>query len=104
MPGAFIERSASASISGVKISGADQPVGLVGGLLERPLLDQRAEHVGHRLVQGARLVVILEPGGELRDAVGELVGDHVERAVKSVNTTPSPSPNTICWPFQKALL
>ena len=41
------------------------------------LIDQLTEHVRQRLVDSARLEVGEEVRGELGDAVGELVADHV---------------------------
>ena len=60
--------------------GADQPVGLVGALPEQPLLDEHPEHVGDRLVERAGLVLVVQAGGVLGDAVGELVADDVDAA------------------------
>ncbi len=45
-----------------------------------PLLDERAEHVRQGLVEGARLGVVLQVRGVLRDAVAELVPGDVEAA------------------------
>ena len=58
---------------------ADQPVGLVGGLAEQPLLEAGAEDVGDRLVERAGLALVGEAGGVLGDGVGELVAEHVDR-------------------------
>ena len=63
------------------------------------LLDRLAEDVGERLVQGAGLVPVDEVGGVLRDAVGELVADDVERRRRTV----SASPKAMYEPLQKAL-
>ena len=57
---------------------ADQPVGLIHGLPEHPLLHHRAEDVGHRLVQCAGLPRVFKSRGILRDAVGELMTDYVQ--------------------------
>ena len=67
-------------------------------------LIERAEDVGHRLVERAGLEHVDQAGLVLGDAVGELVADDVERAVNPLKISPSPSPKTICWPFQNALL
>ncbi len=64
--------------AGQEQPGADQPVGLVDGLAEQPLLEARAEHVADRLVEGAGLVLVAQPGGVLGDGVGELVPEHVD--------------------------
>src|SRR5919198_1307066 len=58
---------------------ADQPVGLVGLLAELVLLDERAEHVGDRLVQSAGLAEVEETERLLRHPVRQLVADDVDR-------------------------
>lgn len=68
-----------------------------------PLLDHRAEHVGDRLVERPAPPVIRKPARHLRDPMRELVRDHVDRFVKHPNTTPSPSPYTICLASQNAI-
>ena len=97
MPGAFIERSAGFEL-GADDVGADQPVGLAGGLPEVVLLDQRAEDVGDRLVQRAGLAGVGEVGLVLRHAVGQLVADTSMPLVVSVSVWPSPSPKNM-WPW-----
>ena len=57
---------------------ADQPVRVGGLLVQVELLDHDAEDVRDRFVERAGLVVVVEPGGVLGHAVGELVADDVE--------------------------
>jgi hypothetical protein len=54
------------------------------GLAVRVLLDERAEHVAHVLVQRPALALVVERGLVLRDAVRELVADDVERLREAV--------------------
>ena len=61
-------------------AGADQPVGLIRGLVQGPLLYERAEHIRHGFVQRAGLILIAELGRKLRDAVRQLMGDDFDRA------------------------
>ena len=58
---------------------ADQPVGLVDGLAEQPLLEAAAEDVTDRLVEGPGLALVAQPGGVLGDGVRQLVAQHVDR-------------------------
>src|SRR3989442_13153869 len=46
--------------------GADQPIGLIGRLAGGHLFYQRAEHVGHGLVQRAGLSTIAQPSRTLQ--------------------------------------
>ncbi len=64
---------------GAEQPGPDQPVRLLGRLLQRVLLDQRAEDVRHRFVQGARLPAVGQVRRVLGDPVGQLVADDVHR-------------------------
>ena len=68
--------------------GADQPVGLMDVLAEHPLLGAAGEDVGHRLVEGARLVAVDQPGSVLGDGVGQLVAEHVDRLGEPVEDPP----------------
>lgn len=54
---------------------ADQPRGFGGVLAQQPLLGQHGEDVGDGLVERAGLPVVGQPGGVLRHAVRQLVGD-----------------------------
>ncbi len=65
---------------GAEQFGADEPVGLVRALAEQALLDEHPEDVGDRLVERARLVLVVQARGELGDAVRELVADDVDAA------------------------
>ena len=64
----------------------------VGILAARVLLDERTEHVGDVLVEGAGLALVAQPGRVLGDTVGEFVPDDAQRVGESRNTSPSPSP------------
>lgn len=59
-------------------AGADEPVEVLGLDVVGEHLDQRAADVGTRLVGRARLVPVLESGGELRHAVEDLVADDTQ--------------------------
>ena len=63
---------------------ADQPVCLLRCLLQDALLDERPEHVRHRLVERAGLEHVDEPCLVLGHAVGELVTDDVQRDREAV--------------------
>ena len=60
-------------------------------------VDELAEDVGHRLVDGARLVVVEEARAELGHAVRQLVTHRV------VGVRPARRRSTICSPSQNAL-
>jgi hypothetical protein len=61
---------------------SDQPIRLLDRLAPRPLLDERAEYAGDRLVECAGLALIREPRIRLGHPVGQLVGDDVETAAE----------------------
>src|SRR6185437_3438596 len=89
VPGAFIDRSDAMNAGGEQ-SLADQPVGLVGALPARILLDERAEHVGNRFVQRAGLAEIDKVRLVAGHPVRELVRDDIERdreAVEKITVT-----------------
>ncbi len=65
--------------------------------------NQRAEDVGERLVERFGLAVVLQVRGVLGDAEGQLPGAMASTGMVKSSTSLSPSPNTICSPFQKAL-
>ena len=48
------------------------------------MLHEHTEDIGEVFVERARFVVIIECGRELRDAVRQLVSDHVERRRESI--------------------
>ena len=102
MPGAFIERSATPVTRGEQ-PGADQPVGLLGGLAERYCLTSEPKTSDTDSLSAPDWPKYVEVGGVLRDAVGQFVPDDVHGMVKSRKISPSPSPKTICSPSQKAL-
>src|SRR5664280_1795952 len=81
VPGAALD-------GGGEQAGADQPVGPLGSLPECPLLDERAEDVGERLVKRPRLVRVVEARLILRDAVGQLVADHVDSLGEALEDLP----------------
>ena len=56
---------------------ADQPVGAARILVCLPLPEHRAEAVGHAFIEAAGIVGIIELQAVLRDAVRELMADHV---------------------------
>ena len=60
-------------------AGAEEPVRSGRGLLQRVLLDQRAEDVGEVLVERAGLAGVRQARAVLRHAVRQLVRDDVER-------------------------
>src|SRR5207253_7995770 len=72
--------------------GADQPIGFIGSLAGGHLFYQRAEHVGHGLVQRAGLSAIAQPSGILRDPCVSSWPTTSIHFVKRSNNTRSPSP------------
>ena len=62
---------------------ADQPVRRIGGFIAAVLLDERPEYIGERLVQSARLKVVLEIPLVLDDPMTELVTDDVQALCES---------------------
>jgi len=83
--------------------GADEPVGLVGGLAELVLLDEHAEDVAEALVERAGLAPVLETALELGHAVEELVPDDVERARETQEQRAVTVAEHMRFPSQEAL-
>ena len=57
----------------------NQPISLSSGLAERALFGHRGKDVADAFIQRARLILIGQSDGELRDAVRELVCHDVHR-------------------------
>src|SRR6478672_1408269 len=87
VPGALSERRATPWTASVN-SSAPMSQSLLRALAQSSLPHQRAEHVRDALVEGTRLATVGQAGGELRDAMGQLVPDDVEADGEAAEVPP----------------
>lgn len=61
---------------------ANEPIGLLGGLILNLLLDHASEDIAYMLIKSSRLAVVCERAGMLGDSVCQLVPNDINAAIE----------------------